>query len=154
MFWDSFVSFDNTVIGIGDPHGLLDDDLCATVLPDQMEWSATQGESFPVDNYLYDGGAITIRVDNGLLSFEDFIDAEATIAEWLGAHGLAKRELYWQGAKLSVHMKLGHLSTTHITVSLVPKPPSDEIPAVIRSLEGCKTSGIWSLAEVSFWHPN
>eukprot|EP00971_Amphidinium_carterae_P157130 3114684-Amphidinium_carterae.1 len=154
MFWDSFVSFGNTVIGIGDPHGNLEDDLRDAVLPSHLELPGAQDVVTLGDDDIYAGGAITIRVDNGLLSFEDFIDAEATIAEWLGAHGLAKRELFWQGAKLSMHMKLGNLPTTHITVSLVPKPSSDEIPAVIRSLEGCKTSGIWSLAEVSFWHPN
>eukprot|EP00971_Amphidinium_carterae_P141403 2801995-Amphidinium_carterae.2 len=154
MCWDSFVSCGSTVIGIGYPQDLLDDDLRATVLPSQMASFDGQNEARKGDDNCHAGGAITIRVDQGLLSFEDFIDPDATIAEWLGAHGLAKRELFCQGAKLSLHMKLGNLPTSQIDVSLVPKPPSDEIPAVIRSLEGCKTSGIWSLAEISFWHPN
>eukprot|EP00971_Amphidinium_carterae_P050269 990587-Amphidinium_carterae.2 len=85
MAWDSFVSCGSTVIGIGFPQVPLDGDLRATVLPSQMASPDAQHEALMGNVNIHAGGAITIRVDQGLLSFEDFIDPDATIAEWLGA---------------------------------------------------------------------
>eukprot|EP00971_Amphidinium_carterae_P326534 6457393-Amphidinium_carterae.1 len=100
------------------------------------------------------GGTITIRVDHGLLSFVDTIHPLLTLAEWKKANDLSKRDQYWQGAMLDPSICLERRAATSLTVTLIPRMWHEGEQPVIRSFQQCRESAVWSLAEISCWHPH
>eukprot|EP00971_Amphidinium_carterae_P077518 1531909-Amphidinium_carterae.1 len=107
-----------------------------------------------LDHYHHTGGMITISVDHGLLSFVDFIDHRTPLGEWKKACDLTERDLYWHGAKLDPSITLERRSATSISVTLVPRMWHEGEQPVIRPFQQCRESTVWSLAEISFWHPH
>eukprot|EP00971_Amphidinium_carterae_P256586 5094817-Amphidinium_carterae.2 len=119
------------------PH-LLEGGHLATVLPVQC---------------LFTGGMITIKVDHGALSFVDSIDPRLSLADWKKANDLSTRDLFWQGARLDPAICLERRSATSLTVTLISRMWHEGEQLVIRPFQQCRASTVWSLAEISFWHP-
>eukprot|EP00971_Amphidinium_carterae_P033565 660923-Amphidinium_carterae.1 len=101
----------------------------------------------------HSGGTTTIRVDNGSFSFIESIHPQQSLADWKATHHMEKNDLYWQGAKLDPLICLEQRAHDYLVVTLHPRMWHEGNQPLIRTFGACRTSKMWSLAEISFWHP-
>eukprot|EP00971_Amphidinium_carterae_P022920 452199-Amphidinium_carterae.1 len=95
------------------------------------------------------GGAV-------LLVLPGFVTAQIpdgiTLGDWLSELSLPETTVLWAGCALHPDMFFNSLRVGMLDVTVAPNLLLDKETPMIRPLDRCRATKIWSLAEFQFWH--
>eukprot|EP00971_Amphidinium_carterae_P283489 5627490-Amphidinium_carterae.1 len=95
------------------------------------------------------GGAVLLVLPGFVMAQ---IPDDITLGGWLTELSLMETTILWAGSALHSDIMFNELRVRMIDVTAAPKVKLDSATPVIRPLQQCRTSRVWSLAEFQFWH--